>query len=63
MKYQKKINSSMEPFFCKKSILVTNKNINKSKIIEFNVRNLLQICIILCYNILESVIFIRKCNQ
>lgn len=49
-------------YVAKKAILGTNKNINKSKTIEFNVRNLLHICIVLCYNILESTIFIRKCN-
>ena len=52
----------MEPLCCKKAILGTNKNINKSKTIEFSVRNLLHACIVLCYNVLESAIFIRKCN-
>ncbi|MDN6389952.1 MAG: hypothetical protein L0J96_09755, partial [Lactococcus lactis] len=59
---KKGANGFMEPLCCKKAILGTNKNINKSKTIEFNVRNLLHICIVLCYNVLESAIFIRKCN-
>jgi len=57
------VNGFIAPLCCKKGTIGTDENINKSKIIEFNVLNLLQICIILCYNILESVIFIRKCNQ
>lgn len=32
-------------YVAKKAILGTNKNINKSKTIEFNVRSLLHVCI------------------